>query len=127
MAAPNIINVATITGKTAYVTPANTNATILLANAAASGKVFKVNLILAANLDGTNPYNATVAYNTVAAGSGTSYAIASTISVPANATLVIADKTASFYVEEDKSVVVTSSGANKVTFFISYEELADAA
>jgi hypothetical protein len=69
MAAPNVVNVATITAKTAYNTPANTSATVLLANAASSGKVFKINSIVAANVDGTNAVAATVAINTAADGS----------------------------------------------------------
>lgn len=123
MAAPNIVNISTITGKTTYATPANTTANVLLANAASSGKVFKVNQIVAANVDGTNAVECTVAINTAAAGSGTSYAIASTIVVPADASLIIVDKTTAIYLEEDKSIVVTSGTASKITYTVSYEEL----
>jgi hypothetical protein len=123
MAAPNIVAVATITAKTAYLTPANATANVLLANAASSGKVFKVNMIIAANVDGTSAYDTTVAVNTAAAGSGTSYPLASTVSVPADASLIVSDKSTAFYLEEDKSVVVTSSTSSKIAYTISYEEL----
>lgn len=123
MSAPNIINVATVTAKTAYATPANTSANILLANAASSGKVLKVNMVMATNIDGTNATAATVAINSNAAGSGTSYPIASTISVPANAALVVADKSTAFYLEEDRSIVVTAGTASKISFVVSYEEI----
>ncbi len=123
MAAPNIVAVATITAKTAYATPSNTSANVLLANAASSGKVLKVNMIIAANVDGTSAYDTTVAVNTAAAGSGTSYPIASTVSIPPDASLIVSDKSTSFYLEEDKSVVVTSSTASKIAYTISYEEL----
>ena len=123
MAAPNIVAVATITAKTTYATPSNTSANVLLANAASSGKVFKVNMIIAANVDGTSAYDTTVAVNTAAAGSGTSYPLASTVSVPPDASLIVSDKSTSFYLEEDKSVVVTSSTASKIAYTISYEEL----
>ena len=123
MAAPNVVNVATITAKTAYNTPANTSATVLLANAASSGKVFKINSITAANVDGTNAVAATVAINTAADGSGTGYAIASTVDVPADASLLVVDKNNSFYLEEDKSIVVTSGSADDITFTVSYEEI----
>lgn len=123
MAAPNVVNVATITAKTAYATPANTTANVLLANAASSGKVFKVNVIMACNVDGTSAVDTTVAINTAAAGSGTSYPIASTISVPADAALIVSDKSTSFYLEEDKSIVVTSGTASKITYTVSYEEI----
>lgn len=123
MAAPNIVAVTTIYGKTTYLTPANTTANVLLANSAASGKVLKINQIIAANVDGTNAVDVTVAINSAAAGSGTSYPIASTISVPADATLIVVDKTTAIYLEEDKSIVVTSGTASKITYSISYEEI----
>jgi hypothetical protein len=123
MAAPNIVAVATITAKTTYLTPANATANVLLANAASSGKVFKVNMVIAANVDGTTAYDTTVAVNTAAAGSGTSYPLASTVSVPPDASLIVSDKSTAFYLEEDKSVVVTSSTASKIAYTISYEEL----
>jgi hypothetical protein len=123
MAAPNIVAVATITAKTTYLTPANSTANVLLANAASSGKVFKVNMVIAANVDGTSAYDTTVAVNTAAAGSGTSYPLASTVSVPPDASLIVSDKSTAFYLEEDKSVVVTSSTASKIAYTISYEEL----
>lgn len=123
MANPNIIGVSDIRGKTAYNTPANTSATVLLANAASSGKVFKINSITAANVDGTNAVAATVAVNSAADGSGTGYAIASTIDVPADASLIVIDKLNSIYLEEDKSIVVTSGSADDIAFTVSYEEI----
>lgn len=123
MAAPNIVNVTTIYGKTAYLTPANTTSNVLLANPASSGKVFKVNMIMASNVDGTNAIDATVALNTAAAGSGTSYPFVSTASVPADAALIVIDKSTSFYLEEDESIVVTSGTASKIAYTVSYEEI----
>lgn len=123
MAAPNIVNVTTITAKTTYLTPANTTSNVLLANSAGSNKVFKVNMIMATNVDGSSAFTTTVAVNTTAAGNGTSYPVASTISVPANSALIVIDKSTAFYLEEDKSVVVTSSTASKIAYVISYEEI----
>lgn len=123
MTAPNIVNVTTITAKVANNIPATIDPTVLLANDYASSKVCKVNMIVAANMDPVNAVNVTVAYNTLATGSGTSYPVVSTVSVPANASLVVTDKTTSFYLEEDRSIVVTSSEASKVAFTTSYEEI----
>lgn len=123
MAAPNILNATTITGKTAYLTPANTTANVLLANAASSGKVLKVNSIMATNVDGAAPYTASVGINSAAGGGGTTYSVASTLSVPANAALIVTDKSTTFYLEEDKSIVVQSSTASKITYVVSYEEI----
>ena len=123
MAAPNIVNVATITGKTAYATPANTNATVLLANSVSSNKVFKINSLVASNVDGTAAADVTVAVNTNAAGSGTSYPLASTVSVPADASLIIVDKTTAIYVGETQSIVVTVGTSNAIELTASYEAL----
>ena len=62
MAAPNIVNVATITGKSAVVDLSSTSATAVVSNAASSGKVFKINSILVANVDGSVAADITLAY-----------------------------------------------------------------
>ena len=123
MAAPNIVNVTTITGKTTYAALTTTLTTVLLANAASSGKVFKINSIMVANVDGSTAADVTVDINTAAAGSGTSYALANTISVPADATLSVVDKTNSFYLEEDKSILGGASANSDLEIVISYEEI----
>ena len=123
MAAPNIVDVSTITGKTTYAALTTTLTTVLLANAASSGKVFKINSIMVSNIDGTSAADVTIDINTAAAGSGTSYALASTITVPADATLSVIDKTNSFYLEEDKSILGGASAAGDLEIVISYEEI----
>ena len=123
MANPNIVNVTTITGKTTYAALTTTLNTVLLANSAASGKVFKVNSIMVSNVDGSSAADVTIDINTSAGGSGTSYALASTIAVPADATLSVIDKTNSFYLEEDKSIIGGASAANDLEIVISYEEI----
>jgi hypothetical protein len=130
MANPNILNATTINGVTTYYTPSGTSAVVLLANAAASGHVYKINEILVANVDGTNAVNATVAIYTngaVAQGSapsgGTAYAVASTISVPANASLIVSDKSTAFYLQEGTSISITSGTASKLVFTVSYEDI----
>jgi len=131
MAAPNIASLTTITGKTTYYTPSGVTAVVLLPNAASSGNVFKINQIVVANVDGTNAVDATVSIYTngaVAQGSapsgGTAYPIASTISVPADASLIVVDKTTGIYLEEGTSISITSGTASKLTFSISYELMA---
>jgi len=131
MAAPNIASLTTITGKTTYYTPSGVTAVVLLPNAASSGNVFKINQIVVANVDGTNAVDATVSIYTngaVAQGSapsgGTAYPIAATISVPADASLIVVDKTTGIYLEEGTSISITSGTASKLTFSISYELMA---
>jgi hypothetical protein len=123
MANPNIVNVTTITGKTTYAALTTTLTTVLLANAASSGKVFKINSIMVANVDGSTAADVTVGINTAAGGGGTTYELANTISVPADATLSVIDKTNSFYLEEDKSIVGGASANGDLDIVISYEEI----
>tara|TARA_R110001592_G_scaffold52346_5_gene160192 strand:+ start:96 stop:476 length:381 start_codon:yes stop_codon:yes gene_type:complete len=123
MANPNIVAVTSILGNTTYLTPANTTANVLLSNAASSGNVLKINQIVCANVDGTSAANCTVTVNSAAAGGGTAYPIVSTVSVPADASLIVVDKTTAIYLMEDQSIVVTSGTASDLTFTISYEAI----
>jgi hypothetical protein len=123
MANPNIVNVTSIFGKSTTLALTTTVGTVLLANAAASGKVFKINTILASNVDGTNDGAVTIAFNTDAGGTGTSTELASTITVPADASLVVVGKENGFYLEENKSIVGNANAASTIEVLISYEDI----
>lgn len=123
MTAPNIVNVATITGKTAKIALSSTSATTLVTNAASSDKVFKINMIQVANVDGTNACDVTVDVHSAASGGGTAYSLASTISVPADASLVVLDKNTAIYLEENTSITATAGTANDLEVLVSYEEI----
>src|SRR5210317_2402878 len=123
MAAPNIVGVSTITGKTSTTSLTTTSATSIVSNAASSGKVFKINMIQIANVDGTNACDITISHNSAAAGAGTNSEIVSTISVPADASLVALDKNTAIYLEEDRSITATAGTANDLEVIVSYEEI----
>jgi hypothetical protein len=131
MANPNIAALTTLTGNTTYLTPSATTAVVLLANTASSGQVFRINQIVAANVNGTNAVDTTVSVYTnggVAQGSapsgGTAFPLASTVSVPADASLIVVDKTTAIYLMEGTSITVTSGTASGITYSISYEIIA---
>jgi len=123
MTAPNIVNVATITGKTATVALSTTNATVLVNNAASSNKVFKINMIQVANVDGTNSCHVTVDVHSADDGAGTAYSLVSTASVAADSSLVVLDKNTAIYLEEDKSITATAGTASDLEVIVSYEEI----
>ncbi len=123
MAAPNIVNVSSIIGVTTAVGLGTTAVTTFLSNADASGKVLKINTIIAANTDGTASADITVKYHLAAAGAGTSIALANTITVPADASLVVIGKDSPIYLEEDRSLTGTASTANHLAIICSYEEI----
>ena len=111
MAAPNIVNVSTITGKITGAALGTTLTTSLLANSASSGKVFKVNTILVSNVDGTNNVDITLdVYD-------------GTINVPADSTLVLLEKSSFIYLEEGWSIRGGAGAASDAEVIISYEEI----
>ena len=128
MANPNLLAASSALGTTTYLTPSGTTAVVLLPNAADSGKVFKINQIVAANVNGTSAVDTTVSIYTNGAqaqgnapSSGTAFPIASTIAVPADASLIVVDKTTQIYLQEGTSITVTSGTASGITYSISYE------
>ena len=118
MAAPNIVNVSTITAKTTG-GAVPTSVTQFLANSASSGKVFKINTIIISNVDGSNSANVTVIYYD---GSNSRH-IGKTIAVPPDSTLVLTDKNSVIYLEEGTDIRGNASAASDLEFIISYEEI----
>jgi hypothetical protein len=118
MAAPNIVNVTTITAKTVGAALTTSSADIVT-NSAASGKVFKINAIYVSNVDGANNSEATVAFYN--ADNTTSYKLAYTITVPADATLDILSKP--IYLEEGDKITGLASSNSDLEIIVSYEEL----
>jgi len=128
MANPNLLAATTASGTTTYYTPGGTSAVVLVPNAASSGQVFKINQIVAANVNGSAAVDATVSIYTnggqtpgSAPSGGTAYPVVSTVSVPADASLIVTDKTTGLYLMEGSSIVVTSGTASGITYSISYE------
>lgn len=122
MAAPNIINATTITGKTSGVSLTTTSATSVLSNAASSGKCLKVNTLNVANTT-ASAVTVSVSYNTAAAIGGTNFQIVGGVSVPANSTLSVIDKTTQYYLEENSSISATANIANALVVTVSYEDI----
>jgi hypothetical protein len=126
MANPNIVNVTTIYGNTSSFlisSTANPFATALINNPAASGKVFKINSIVVANVDGTSAADITINLYSQDDLGGTGTALISTASVPADASLVVMDKTTGIYLLEDKSIGAVASIANDLVVTCSWEEI----
>lgn len=123
MAAPNIVNVTTIVGKTAVVDLTTTSATSVVSNAANSGKVFKINSLIVANVDGTNNADITISLYSAAAIGGTATEICKTVTVPADSSLIVIDKGSGIYLEEDKSIGAIAGAASDLKVICSYEEI----
>lgn len=116
MANPNIVNVTAIYGKTA-VLAVTTSATAIVTNSAASNKIFKVNALYVSNVDGTN--NAEITVDVFR--SSVAYRIASTIVVPADATLDVISNP--IYLEEGDSLRLTANANSDLEAVCSYEDI----
>ena len=123
MAAPNIVNVATIPAKTDTALLTGTSATAALSNAASSGKVLKVNSLVISNVDASAAATITIGIYPQDDIAGTAVVYANAVSVAPNSFLVAIDKNVGMYLEEDTSIGVTASVANDLTYTITYEEL----
>lgn len=122
MANPNIVNVTSILGSTSYLIPSTTSATTWTALTPSAGTVNKIGNIVASNVT-SSAVAVTVSINSAISGGGTAYRIAYQISVPPNSSLIIADKTTSFYVGEAQSVVVTVGTGSAIELTASFESI----
>jgi hypothetical protein len=118
MANPNLVSTTAIYGKTA-IQLVTTGATAIVSNSAASGKLFKINSLIISNVDGTNNADITVDLFR----SSVAYRIANTVTVPADATLVVISKDAGIYLEEGDSLRCTASAVSDLEAVCSYEEI----
>ena len=123
MANPNIVNVTSILGDNSSTSLTSTSATSIVSNAASSGKVLKINTLIVSNVDGTNACDITINKYSAAALGGTAYAIASTVSVPADASLIVVDKTTSIYLKENESIGATAGTASDLIVTCSWEDI----
>ena len=126
MAAPNIVSVSNILGKS-NVANVTTISSAVIVNAVNSGKVFKINTLIVSNVDGTNAGNVSVelfkfgAQNTSTGSGNATYAIANTVTVPAKSSLDILSK--SLYLEEGDQIKVKADSNNRLHFISSFEEI----
>ena len=130
MAAPNIVNVATITGVTTYIAGVSTVGTgngisTVVTNAASSGKVVKINCLIATAIGSTtgvtvNHYNSASQFT----GAAATVSLASTMTVPTFSSLAVIDKTNSIYLQENEQIgVICQSNAGTLDVVCSYEEI----
>ena len=122
MPTPNLINVDTITPKVKV--GAITTSRVDIVDVT-DEYCAKINSLTIANVDGTNAATVTVEVST---DNGSNYtAIASTITVPADSSLVVVGKDNGFYLDETDLLAVTASADNDLTYIVSYEEMKDSA
>lgn len=122
MAAPNLINAVTITGKTTGANLTTNTVTTILNNLPNSGKVLKINTLNISNYT-ANAAGITLSYYSSANLGGSALMIVGNVTVAAYSTLNIIDKSSQYYVEENASIGATASAANNLIVTTSYEEI----
>ena len=122
MANPNMGAASNIYGGISFDADIATSASAIVSNAASSGTIVKINSLIISNIDGTNAADITATVRN-AAGSTTYSTLANTISVPADATLVVVSKDTSIYLQEDMSIYLASSAAGDLSATCSYETI----
>jgi hypothetical protein len=132
MANPNIVNVTSIYGNVAYVIPASTSVSVawtyngstsLTGLTPAANTVNRVTSIVVSNVTASAATTTVAISNNATYGSGTPYYIAYQISVPANASVIVTDKTTSFYVTENQSVGVISGTSSALNYTATFEAI----
>jgi len=133
MANPNIAALSSIYGNTAYVVPSTTSATVswtyngttsLTGLTPATNTVNKITGLIVANTTGS------AAYATIAIGNNATFGSATVISypcyqisVPANASLIVIDKTTDLYITENQSLAVISGTGSALTYTAIFESI----
>ena len=136
MAAPNIVNVATITGITTFIAGINTGGTggpipintagvtTILSNASGSGKVLKVNSLVAAGSGTTTGVTVNIYDSATATGAANTVAIGQSIAVPQFSSVVVISKENSIYLEENRSLgVYAQADQGTIDVVLSYEDI----
>ena len=121
MAAPNLAVAANIYARQVAVGIGTTEYVGILTNTSNSGKVLKVDNIRVVNVNGAFNTDVTVGWSTV--GAATTFRVASTIPVPADSALIVADKDSGIYLEENTRIVARAANADYLEIHIKYEEL----
>ena len=116
MVAPNIYSITSIIGKT-DVLAVPVSPTFTAITTCAANKVYKINSLIIANIDGAAAADISVELFR----SPTAYKIANTITVPADSTLVVISKDMGIYLEENDSIRVSGSAAGDLQAFCSYD------
>jgi hypothetical protein len=117
MANPNIVNVASVTGRT-QATQLTTSLTDILDNSVGSGEVYKVNTIIAANRSDTFTIGIDVAWLDSA---DTAYYLVKNIDIPPDASLIVMDKNTQLYIEENRTLQAKATTGASVDLIVSYE------
>jgi len=118
MANPNIVETTSVKGETIVLGSIPTSATTLVENTT-SNSIYKISTLIISNIDSTYPYDVSVRF----VRGGNSYAIANTVAIPQDTSLIVLSKDISIYLKENDKIQVLASSAGVLQAICSYEEI----
>ena len=123
MANPNLASAANVYINNAFVRLDNTTETLVVANSASSGKAYLVDSIIVSNVDGASACDITLNLYAAATNTGTATKIAHTITVPADASLIVVGKDAGLCLTEAESIYAVASAGGDLHVVACWKEL----
>ena len=123
MANPNINSATNVYAANTAFSLTTTAATQIITNPASSGKVFLVDGVVVANTDTTNAVLVTLSQYTQATNTGTKFDLASSVSSPAAATLLVVDKGTGVALLENQSIYAVAGATGKLIVNAYWKEI----
>ena len=116
MANPNLANISAGYGRMAFQN-ATTLFSNIIANAADSNTLIKVNSLFVSNIDGSNTANISVNIS----NSNIGYSVITNASVPVQSTIIAISKDSSVYLEEGQYMQIKATANNSVQAVVSFD------
>jgi hypothetical protein len=123
MANPNLASASSVLVGNALIRLTSTSATQVVSNAASSGKAYLIDSLVVSNCDGANAADITIDLFASATNTGTATKLAHTVTVPADATLIVISKENPISLMEAQSIYATASAADDLHVVASWKEL----
>ena len=123
MANPNLASATSVLVGNALIRLTSTSATQVVSNAASSGKAYLLDSLVVSNCDGANAADITIDLFASATNTGTATKLAHTVTVPADATLIVISKENPISLMEAQSIYATASAADDLHVVASWKEL----
>jgi hypothetical protein len=123
MANPNLASAANVFVNNALVRLDSTTETLVVANAGSSGKAYLIDSIIVANVDGANACDITINLYAAATNTGTATKIVHTVTVPADASLIVVGKDQGLCLTEAQSIYAVASAGGDLHVVACWKEL----
>jgi hypothetical protein len=123
MANPNLASATSVLIGNAFVRLDSTTETLVVANAGSSGKAYLIDSIIVSNVDGTNACDLTINLYAAATNTGTATKIVHTVTVPADASLIVIGKDQGLCLTEAESIYAVASAGGDIHVVACWKEL----